>query len=197
VVLFAAHGVRKNIWKDYLAMQGAIQEVGRQMQREAILFIALGEGGEPKQVGHAQIRFVPFTEDPTAVARYYQAADVYLHAARADTFPNTVLEALACGTSVVATAVGGIPEQVDEGRTGFLVPPGDAKGLADRVIQLLSNEDLQKRLSQEAVRVARERYDARNQARAYLNWFEEIIETSNPRAATVTKVGASLTEVRV
>ena len=46
------------------------------------------------------------------VAPYYQAADVYLHAAKADNFPRAVLEALCCGTPVVATAVGGIPEQV-------------------------------------------------------------------------------------
>jgi glycosyltransferase involved in cell wall biosynthesis len=48
-----------------------------------------------------------------SVARYYQAADLYVHAAPADTFPNTVLEALACGTPVVATAIAGIPEQVE------------------------------------------------------------------------------------
>ena len=197
VVLFAAHGVRKNVWKDYSTMRGAIQEVGRRMQGEAILFVALGEGGEAEQVGHAQIRFVPFIKDPEAVARYYQAADVYLHAARADTFPNTVLEAVACGTPVVATAVGGISEQVDEGGTGFLVSAGDVEGLANRVIQLLSDENLQKQLSQEAVRVARERYDIRDQARAYLNWFEEIIKPSTPQAATVANVGAGLTEIRV
>ena len=62
---------------------------------------------------------------------YYQAADIYIHAAKADTFPNVVLEALACGLPVVATAVGGIPEQIDHERTGFLVPPGDAAGMAE------------------------------------------------------------------
>jgi glycosyltransferase involved in cell wall biosynthesis len=197
VVLFAAHGVRNNVWKDYSAMKGAIQEVSRRMQREAILFVALGEGGEPEQIGHAQIRFVPFTKDPTAVARYYQAADVYLHAAKADTFPSTVLEALACGTPVVATAVGGIPEQIDEGVTGFLAAAGDVEGLANRVIQLLSDENLRKKLGQEAVRVARKRYDVLNQARAYLDWFEEIIEISTPRVAAVANVGTGLTEMRV
>jgi len=53
------------------------------------------------------IQFVPHTLDQRRVADYYRAADLYLHAARAETFPNTILEAMACGTPVIATAVGG------------------------------------------------------------------------------------------
>jgi glycosyltransferase involved in cell wall biosynthesis len=83
----------------------------RRSQRP-LVFVALGEDAPAERIGAAEIRFVPYQKDPAVVARYYQAADIYIHSARADTFPNTVLEALACGTPVVATAVGGIPEQV-------------------------------------------------------------------------------------
>ena len=100
----------------------------------------LGEASPPERIGDVEIRFVPYLKDPRKVARYYQAADLYLHPARADTFPTTILEALACGIPVVATAVGGIPEQVMEGQTGFLVPVGDARALARRVIDLLGDE---------------------------------------------------------
>jgi len=65
-----------------------------------------------ERIGQAEVKFVPYQSSPEDVAKYYQIADVYVHAARADTFPNTVLEALACGAPVVATAVGGIPEQI-------------------------------------------------------------------------------------
>jgi len=99
-----------------------------------------GEASPPEQIGGVAIRFVPYLKDPKIVARYYQAADLYLHPARADTFPTTVLEALARGTPVVASAVGGIPEQDIEGRTGFLVPVGDAQALARRVLDLLGDE---------------------------------------------------------
>jgi glycosyltransferase involved in cell wall biosynthesis len=73
---------------------------------------ALGENAPAEDVGGAELRFVPYQKDPETVARCYQAADVYVHAACAEVWGLTITEALACGTPVVATAVGGIPEQV-------------------------------------------------------------------------------------
>jgi glycosyltransferase involved in cell wall biosynthesis len=95
-----------------------------------------------ERIGAAEVRFIPYQANQESVARYYEAADLYVHAAPADTFPNTILEALACGTPVVATAVGGIPEQVEDGQTGFLVPVGNARALAERLTQLLSDHQL-------------------------------------------------------
>jgi glycosyltransferase involved in cell wall biosynthesis len=122
------------------------------------------------------VRFVEYQTDPRAVARYYQAADVYVHAARADTFPNTILEAQACGTPVVATAVGGIPEQIDDGRTGLLVPPGDAAALAERIARLLGDNDLRARLGEQAAADARDRFDLNRQADTYLDWYRDLVE---------------------
>lgn len=176
VVLFAAHGVRGNVWKDYPTMRASIEEVGKRLRSEDVLFVALGEEGTPERAGQAQIRFVPFARDPGEVARYYQAADVYLHAARADTFPNTILEALACGTPVVASAVGGIPEQVDDSKTGILVPPGDVKAMADGLARLLSDEPIRKLFGEAAAHTAQTRFDLQRQVTTYLDWFEEITQ---------------------
>jgi glycosyltransferase involved in cell wall biosynthesis len=139
ILLFTANGIRRNIWKDYQTLQYALKEIAKTGAKA--LCIALGETAPPERIGDVEIRFVPYQNDPNRIARYYQAADLYVHAARADTFPNTVLEALACGTPVVASAVGGIPEQVIEGRTGFLTQVGDAPALAGLVIELLAMID--------------------------------------------------------
>ncbi len=127
VILFAATNVRKNIFKDFKTMRSAIAQISEHSQGQNIVFIVLGEEAPSEHIGQTEIRFVAYQNDPQVVARYYQAADVFIHAARADNFPTTILEALACGTPVVATAVGGIPEQIVDGETGFLVPPGDAQ----------------------------------------------------------------------
>jgi glycosyltransferase involved in cell wall biosynthesis len=175
VLLFAANAVRQNVWKDYQAMHAAIALVAEQLHKQDVLFIALGEDAPAERIGRAEARFVAYQQDPQIVACYYQAADVYVHAARADTFPNTVLEALACGTPVVATAVGGIPEQIDDTRTGFLVAPGDAKALAARLAHLLSDDAYRRSMSAEAAQDASRRFDVRQQADLYLGWYRELL----------------------
>lgn len=173
ILLFAASGIRKNIWKDYRTLRFALREIAKTGAK--VLCIALGEEAPSEWIGGVEIRFVPYQKDPQNVARYYQAADLYIHPARADTFPNTVLEALACGIPVVASAVGGISEQVMEGKTGFLVPVGDAWTMAKRIVELLSDEELRLWMGQEAVEDAARRFEMQEMARTYLKFYREIL----------------------
>jgi glycosyltransferase involved in cell wall biosynthesis len=156
------------------------------------LFIALGETGPDEQIGAARIRFVPHQKNPEDVAAYYQAADIYVHAAVADTFPRAVLEALACGTAVVASSVGGIPEQVrdwgDGGSpastdaTGILVPPGNASRMAAAIHTLLTNPRMLHGLSSNAAMDARRRFDLLQQSDAYLEWYEQLVHPPHARS---------------
>lgn len=199
VLLFAANSIRRNRWKDWQTLRRAIELLGAEGDRgirvgEAgagrsgdIVFVALGEAAPPERLGSAEIWFVPFQADPQRVAMYYQAADLYLHAARADTFPNTVLEALACGTPVVATAVGGIPEQVKglagftrgtqfalSEATGVLVGPGDAEAMAMAALAIVTNHDLRRTLGEQAAVDAKRRFNLERQIEEYLAWFAAI-----------------------
>lgn len=185
ILLFAANGVKHNLWKDYRTMRAALARVAALMKERPVLFIALGDVEADETIGSARIRFVPYEHESSAVARYYQAADLYIHAAKADTFPNTVIEAGACGAPVVATAVGGIPEQVIDGRTGFLVPEGDAEAMAQRIVRLLGQQNVHRVMSGEAERVARERFDVTQQVRAYLEWYDSILLRA-PSAGALT-----------
>lgn len=133
--------------------------------------------------------------DPALLARWYRAADVLVHAALADTFPGVILEALACGTPTVATAVDGIPEQVrsltdrytgcpvydPDQATGILVPPGDPEAMADAAALLLSDDALRARLSANAVRDTRERFSEDRMVREYLELYEEVLTTRTGR----------------
>lgn len=175
VLLFTANGIRRNPWKDYQTLREAIQRVAQTPAGENVWFIALGEDAPEESIGRARVRFIPYEKNPERVAGFYQAADIYVHAARIDTFPNTVLEALACGTPVVATAVGGIPEQVMEGETGFLTPPGDAAAMALRIQQLLADVQGRQAMGQRAAADARRRFDLTRQVDAYLAWYQEIL----------------------
>jgi glycosyltransferase involved in cell wall biosynthesis len=182
VILFAATDLRRNPWKDYETIREAVARTSARLTGQSLILLAIGEADAAphEHVGSAELRFLPQQSDTRAVARWYQAADVYAHAARADTFPNTVLEALACGTPVVATAVGGIPEQIEDGRTGFLVPAEDPEALAERLTQLLSNDALRQRVAACSVEAARGRFDLRRQVDAYLDWYSEMAPMAVP-----------------
>jgi glycosyltransferase involved in cell wall biosynthesis len=192
VLLFTASGIIQNEFKDYRTLRAASAMVAEQLVSSDVLLVALGQSSGPEQTGRAKVRFVPFEPNPTIVAKYYQAADLYLHAARADTFPTTILESLACGTPVVATAVGGIPEQVKSlnlpsattqfprhdaaEATGVLVAQGDADGMARSVVMLHDHAELYRRVADNAANDARQRFDLNRQCDAYLEWYDTILE---------------------
>lgn len=81
---------------------------------------------------------------------FYRQAKVLVLSSVREGLPNVVLEGMASGVPVVATAVGGIPEVVEDKRTGFLSPAKDESGLAMSLIRLLSDENLRSRMGQEA-----------------------------------------------
>lgn len=184
ILLFAANGIRKNIWKDYKTLQSALSKISKTETK--VFCLALGEEGPSEQIGSIEIRFFPFQRDPKEVALYYQAADIYVHPARAETFPTTVLEALACSTPVVASRVGGIPEQVVEGKTGFLVPVGDAQAMAGRILDLLADDELRLRMGRQATEDASRRFGLDKMIGEYLHFYEEIlISQGNNEARSV------------
>jgi glycosyltransferase involved in cell wall biosynthesis len=175
VVMFAANSVRRNPFKDYETVREAVAAAAGRVGERAVVLLAVGDQAPPERIGSARVEFRPYEADPEAMARCYQAADVYVHAARADTFPNTVLEALACGTPVVATAVGGIPEQVEDGDVGFLVAGGDVRALAQRVTELLCDGELRRQMGIRGAETARRRFDVVRQADDYLSWYHELV----------------------
>ena len=175
VLLFTALSIRENVWKDYTTLRGAIARLAERRPARPLIFLALGEESPNEKMGKAEIRFVPFLEDNRRVAEFYQAADLYLHAARADTFPTSILEALACETPVVATAVGGIPEQIIDQETGCLTPPGDTAALADAIARLLDDPARRRAMSAQAGEETRRRFGRERMIGDYLQWFGEIL----------------------
>jgi glycosyltransferase involved in cell wall biosynthesis len=80
------------------------------------------------------------------VLQLFAAADASLLSSAWENFPHTVVEALAVGAPMIATEVGGVPEIVQDGVNGLLVPPNDVEALADAIERFFADEDLRARL---------------------------------------------------
>lgn len=175
ILLFVANGIKNNPFKDYETLRKMIELLGQQSQ-EPLHFIALGEEGEQEQVGQVTIHYIPRTTNLNLVALYYRASDIYLHAAKAETFPNTVLEAMACGLPVVASNVGGIAEQVDDGVTGLLVPANNSQLMAQSTAFLLNDSMLRQKMGTVAIQKIQSQFTLEKQTNQYVNWYLEIIQ---------------------
>ncbi len=114
----------------------------------------------------------------SVIAAMVRAACVVVPSVWPDPLPMTVSEAQNCGVSVVASEVGGIPEQIIDGETGWLVPPADEGSLGDRLAQVLGDRDQTEAMGR-AGRVHGRRFGA-----AYgIARFEEALEETSQAAA--------------
>ena len=84
-----------------------------------------------------RVRFLGWLDGPAALAQAYAAADCLILPSWSEGFPTVVGEAMACGTPVLASRVGGVPELVTEGVTGWLVPAGDDTALASALTRVI------------------------------------------------------------
>ena len=175
ILLFSAQGTLDNPYKDFRTLRNALAIIAQQPEAQDLLLIALGKEAPAEQIGGVELRFVPYQEDPRMVARYCQAADIYVHASKAESWGLAVTEAMACGLPVVASAVGGIPDQVQESVTGFLVEPGNAEQMADRVKCLLLDQSRRLAFSRAAGAVARTKFGLSRMVDDYLKLYNQAV----------------------
>ena len=123
-----------------------------------------------------RIEFLGFVNDSAKVAMLREA-HVVVNPSSKEGWGVTVIEANACGTPVIASDVPGLRDAVVDGKTGFLVPYGDVKAFAERIVRVLEDESLRQKLSEEAVRWAR-RFHWDTSAEAMMQTIEEVITTS-------------------
>lgn len=161
-------------------------------------FLIVGSGPYEAQVrsevGSMPIREkIIFTGSRTDIPELLCALDLFVLASVAEGFPNVLLEAMAVAKPVVATSVGGIPELVDSGRDGVLVPARDSRALAEGVAELLGDPQKAAQMGRRARQKIEERFSidlmVENYARYYRQWLEKkqvAVEIKEGRGAHET-----------
>jgi glycosyltransferase involved in cell wall biosynthesis len=117
-----------------------------------------------------------------------QQADVFCLPSYGDAAPWAVLEAMACGTPVLSTRVGGIPDMLDDGRAGVLVPHGNPRALRETLSGLLDDSHRRAALAAAGLARCRERYDASRQFARLIDHFDDALVAANQLvSATATR----------
>lgn len=123
--------------------------------------------------------------------RLHRAFDVSVLCSQMEGFPNSIVEAMAAGTPVIATNVGGIPDAVRHGYTGFLVPPANPSVLAQQLVMLLSNATLRRDVAMRARAFARQHYSHSAVLSKLSTLYEQLGRGSRNSASEVTAVAAA------
>jgi glycosyltransferase involved in cell wall biosynthesis len=162
--------------KDTLTLVRALAVLGRR-SCEAVI---VGDGpdraaveSEVRRLGlDSVVRLAGVRDD---VPELLATADLFVLSSRSEGLPLSILEAMAAGLPVVASSVGGVPEVVVDGETGYLVPPGDPRSLAGAIERLLDDSALRRRLGAAGrIRVA-ERFDLASAQRAHLDLYRTLL----------------------
>ncbi len=116
--------------------------------------------------------------------RYLPHLDLVVLPSFTEGLPNAVLEAFGAGVPVVATAVGGTPELVEDGVNGYLVPPGDPSSLAQRIADVLSDDVRRREMGLRGRQRVREQFSFASQAESYQRLFDSLagwrVKTARP-----------------
>lgn len=171
--------------KGYVYFLNAIPRVIRIIP-EAV-FLLVGDGGErtrlEKTVSHLNIKSsVIFTGMRKDVPEILSILDVFVLPSLHEGLPMALLEAQAARIPVVATRVGAIPDVVEDGATGILIPPKDPQAIAEAIIMILSNKEFASKIAQKGFERVRDNFSSEKMGNKYLSVYKELIEGAGYRA---------------
>lgn len=148
--------ITMHVFRDYFSEQCELHLVTNQVEE---VHKALGQGA-PSKLGERVHVHDHVAAESAELRQLYQEADVFVLPTRADIAPFVILEAMASSLPVISTRIGGIPELMEEGVTGYLIEPNDPNGLRIAIQKLINNPQLRLRLGEAGRRRVEQSFDA-------------------------------------
>lgn len=163
-------------WDEYRGFDFLVNAL-RGLPASGYHLLAMGARSLPRDLEERFVTsYMGWIIDEHRMAQVLSSADLYLQPSLADTAPLAVIEAMACGTPVIGTNVGGIPEMVRTPQAGFIVPLNDAPALSRAIQTFFQDDDLGQRMSINAREIAERDYGINLQVERYLRLYEQTIE---------------------
>ena len=177
VILFGADNATHDPRKGYDLLRMALQNMRNLVEKpEKVLLLIFG-ALEPKVSEGLPfaVKYMGRVYDDYTLTLLYNAADAFIAPSREDNLPNTIMEAMACGTPCVGFRIGGIPDEIEHMVTGYLAEPFDTSDLAKGIETVLENHE---KMGMAARDKAAREYNMQKVGQQYLDLYENILSGS-------------------
>jgi colanic acid/amylovoran biosynthesis glycosyltransferase len=138
----------------------------REKLEEAVVRVGLKE----------QVRFLGWIDNISSVLPRW---DVFVMPSLEEGFPIAALDAMAAGLPVVATSVGGVPELLEDGKSGWLVPSRDVEALASRLHLLIGNPELRRSMGTAGYARVRDHFSAKQMTESFARLYDELLDETH------------------
>jgi glycosyltransferase involved in cell wall biosynthesis len=180
LILFGAMTATSDNRKGFHLLLPAIKKLSQgeiwQHKLELVVFGA-SEPVNPPDFG-LKTHYLGRLNDDISLALVYAAADIFVAPSLEDNLPNTVMEALACGTPSVAFKIGGMPDMIEHQQNGYLAQPFDVEELAKGISWVLEDEKRYQKLCDRTRDKIEQEFTLEIQASKYLKLYNDILESS-------------------
>jgi glycosyltransferase involved in cell wall biosynthesis len=181
ILLFGALAATDDPRKGYHHLKGALQHLVSSHKADNALSVIFGGSQDSLAELPLETKHLGPVADETRLAMLYAAADVFVAPFVEDNLPNVILEALACGTPVVAFRVGGIPDAIVHCENGYLAPLGAVEELARGIIAIL-DADQPEKLRSAARATAAAQFDLITCANRYRDLCASLVASNRVEA---------------
>ena len=150
LVLFGAQAATTDLRKGIDLLVASLNELKRTTEQD--IEVVIFGSSKPKEESNIPfpVHYMGNLNDDVSISTLYSAVDVLVVPSREDNFPNTLVEASACGVPSVGFDIGGVPDIIEHKVTGYVVKPFDIQGLSDAISWVIDDSARQKRLGEKA-----------------------------------------------
>lgn len=177
LILFLSLQATSDKRKGFHLLQPALQQLSMENWQERIELVVVGATKPEKDLDlNFKSHYLGTLTDDLMLALAYSAVDVFVAPSVQDNLPNTVLEALSCGTPCVAFDIGGMPDMLEHQQNGYIAKPYEIDDLVEGIMWILKNQERYQKLAYRAREKAEQEFALEIQADRYKSLFAEILE---------------------
>ncbi|WP_373540791.1 glycosyltransferase family 4 protein [Chamaesiphon sp.] len=176
IVLFGAVDATSSPRKGFKFLEPALQKIRQYQDLNNIELVIFGSSQplNPPNLGF-KVTYLGRLNDDISLSLVYAAADVFVAPSIEDNLPNTVLEALACGTPCVSFKIGGLSDAIEHEQNGYLAQPFDTDDLAHGIVWVLADRERHRKLGDRARAKVESEFTTALCAHRYQNLYENLL----------------------